>query len=175
MTPANLAAATGASIGRASAWLTHIEAAMDEFEINTPKRQAAFLAQVGHESGGLRWVAEIWGPTDAQKKYDGRVDLGNTRPGDGLRYKGRGLLQITGRANYRAAGGALGVDLIEHPEQLETPTLAARSAALFWQSHQLNELADVADFKRITRIINGGYNGYESRLANYQAALQVLA
>ncbi len=175
MTPQDLARATGARIDRATEWLPHIEAAMDEFDINTPERQAAFLAQIGHESGGLHWVTEIWGPTDTQRRYEGRADLGNTEPGDGARFKGRGLIQTTGRSNYRATGEALGVDLIAQPELLADSTLAARSAAWFWKQHGLNELADAGDFMRITRRINGGLNGFDDRLALFEVAKEVLA
>lgn len=175
MTPQDLARCTGARIDRATEWLPHIEAAMQEFEINTPERQAAFLAQIGHESGGLHWVVEIWGPTLAQSRYEGRADLGNTEPGDGTRFKGRGLIQTTGRANYIKTGEALGVDLVAQPERLAEPELAARSAAWFWQTHGLNELADAGDFMRITRRINGGTNGYEDRLARWETSKEVLA
>jgi len=175
MNPQDLLHATGARIDRAIEWLPYIEAAMVEFEINTPARQAAFLAQIGHESGGLHWVVEIWGPTIAQSHYEGRADLGNTEPGDGFKFRGRGLIQTTGRGNYQAAGDALGVDLINQPELLAQPELAARSAAWFWQTHGLNELADDRDFLHITRTINGGTNGYENRLALYLAAQAALA
>ena len=175
MTPTEIAQCTGARFDRATEFQSVIEAAMAEFEINTPDRQAAFLAQVGHESGGLHWLVEIWGPTIAQTHYEGRADLGNTEPGDGFKFRGRGLIQITGRANFQAAGDALGVDLVAEPEQLSTPELAARSAAWFWTEHGLNELADVGDFMRITRRINGGTNGFDERLALYDAAKVVLA
>lgn len=175
MTPADLARCTGARVDRAAEWLPHIEVAMQEFDINTPERQAAFLAQIGHESGGLHWVVELWGPTLAQSRYEGRVDLGNTEPGDGVRFRGRGLIQTTGRANYDRTGDALGVDLIGQPELLAQPELAARSAAWFWREHGLNELADAGDFMRITRRINGGTNGYEDRLAKWETAKEVLA
>ena len=166
MTPKDLARATGARIDRATEWLPYIEAAMAEYEINTPKRQAAFLAQIGHESGGLHWVVEIWGPTEAQRRYEGRKDLGNTEPGDGYKFKGRGLIQTTGRANYAATGIALGVYLLSDPTLLALPELAARSAAWYWQSRGLNELADFGDFRRITLRINGGTNGMDDRLVS---------
>lgn len=175
MTPQDLASSTGARIDRATEFLPDIEAAMAEFEINTPQRQAAFLAQVGHESGGLHWLTEIWGPTIAQTHYEGRTDLGNTEEGDGYRFKGRGLIQTTGRANYTATGDALEVDLLADPTLLAQPGLAARSAAWFWKSHGLNELADTGDFTRITLRINGGTNGMADRLALYAAAQEVLA
>lgn len=175
MTPEELARATGARIDRATTFLPFIEAAMAEFEINTTQRQTMFLAQVGHESGGLHWLTEIWGPTDVQLRYEGRADLGNTEPGDGSKFKGRGLIQTTGRANYQATGDALGVDLTEAPTLLAEPALAARSAAWFWKARGLNELADVGDFMRITRRINGGLNGYDQRLALLETAREALA
>ena len=175
MTPKQLAIATGARIDRATAFLPHIEAAMAEFGIDTPTRQAAFLAQIGHESGGLKYTTEIWGPTPAQSRYEGRKDLGNVQTGDGFRFKGRGLIQTTGRANYDTTGRALGVDLIAHPELLAEPVWAARSAAQFWQSRKLNALADSKDFYALTRRINGGLNGIDDRLGLYAAAQEVLA
>lgn len=174
MTPQDLVHCTGARIDRATEWLPHILSAMDEFAINTPARQAAFLSQVGHESGGLHYVVEIWGPTDAQRRYEGRIDLGNTEPGDGYKFKGRGLIQTTGRTNYKATGDALGVDLIGGPELLADFALAARSAAWYWKQHGLNELADVGDFLTITHRINGGYNGLANRQSLFEDAKQVL-
>lgn len=144
---------------------------MMEFEIDNPERQAAFLAQIAHESGSLRYVREL----ASGEAYEGRADLGNTEPGDGQRYRGRGLIQITGRSNYQACGDALGVDLVGNPELLEGPDLACRSAAWFWKAKGLNELADNGDFKLITKRINGGYNGYEDRVAFHERAQQVLA
>jgi len=175
MTPQDLATATGARIDRATEWLPAITAAMAEFEIDTPQRQAMFLAQIGHESGFLHYTVEIWGPTTAQRRYEGRADLGNTQPGDGSRFRGRGLIQLTGRANYLACGSALGVDLIAKPVALGQSPLAARSAAWFWKAHGLNELADENDFTGITRRINGGYNGMDDRLALYAKAKEVLS
>jgi len=159
----------GVRTSRAEAFAKPLALAMDEFGINTPTRQAAFLAQVLHESGMLRYTAEIWGPTPAQQRYEGRSDLGNTQTGDGYKYRGRGLLQTTGRTNYRLTGAALGVDLINVPEALERADLAARSAAWFWKSHGLNELADTGDFTKITRRINGGINGIRDRERLYAA------
>src|SRR3990172_4830059 len=99
MTPKELSLATGARIDRATEWLSAIEAAMIEFNIDTPQRKAMFMAQIGHESGGLHYTVELWGPTDAQRRYEGRIDLGNVVTGDGFKFRGRGLIQITGRAN----------------------------------------------------------------------------
>ena len=174
MTPEELARATGARIDRAETFLPVIEAAAPDFEITTPVRMAAFLAQVGHESGGLHWLNEIWGPTAVQARYEGREDLGNTQEGDGFKYRGRGLIQLTGRANYQRASDALATDFIGAPELLAEPDYAVRSAMWFWQSHGLNELADVGQFEHITRIINGGLNGEGERLALYEVAMEVL-
>lgn len=159
---------------RAALWAAPLSGACDYYDIKTPLQVAAFLAQIGHESGRLRYVREIWGPTSWQKNYEGRLDLGNVQPGDGSKFRGRGLIQITGRNNYAAAGYALGLDLSDKPELLEVPDHAAMSAAWFWDDHHLNELADVGDMRHITRMINGGYNGLEERLALYEKALEVL-
>lgn len=175
MTPADLSRCTGARIDRAQTFLPFLEDAMHEFEINTDARKAAFLAQVGHESGGLHWLIELWGPSDAQRRYEMRYDLGNIAPGDGFKYRGRGLLQTTGRGNYKATGDALGVDLVAQPDLLSEPGLASRSAAWFWKSHGLNELADAGEFETITKRINGGLTGYPDRLALWGAAKDVLA
>ena len=152
-----------------------LNAAMGHYQIIGPKRVAAFIAQIGHESGQLKYVKEIWGPTAAQAKYEGRKDLGNTVAGDGSKYRGRGLIQITGRANYMACGEALGLDLIKQPELLEKPQHACMSAAWFWATKGLNTLADADQFDKITRRINGGQNGAADRQALYARALKVLA
>lgn len=159
---------------RVGVFLAQLNRAMQRYRIDSPVRQAAFLAQVGHESGQLRWVRELWGPTAAQQRYEGRKDLGNTEPGDGARFKGRGLIQITGRENYRRAGAALGTPLLDQPAMLEQPEWASVSAAWWWANHGLNELADTGDFEKITRIINGGLNGYADRLALWEKAKAVL-
>lgn len=159
-------------------YLPFLSAAMDTYEINSPLRAAAFLAQLAHESGELRFMEEIWGPTPQQRRYEPPSDLaarlGNTQRGDGARFKGRGPIQITGRANYRKYGDLLGVDLAEMPELAATPQIAFAIAGLFWQTNGLNELADVQDFTRITKRINGGFNGLPSRQKYYARALQVL-
>ncbi|QXH96157.1 glycoside hydrolase family 19 protein [Pseudomonas ogarae] len=152
-----------------------LNTAMGRYQIIGRHRVAAFMAQIGHESGQMRYVHELWGPTPTQAHYEGRVDLGNTAPGDGFRFRGRGLIQITGRANYAECGDALGLDLIGQPELLEQPQWAATSAAWFWSSRGLNTLADVGAFDKITRRINGGQNGAADRRALYVRALQVLA
>ena len=174
MTPVQLSKATGARIDRATEWLPVIEAAMLEFGINTQQRQAMFLAQIGHESGGMHYTVEIWGNTAAQISYEGRKNLGNTQVGDGFKYRGRGLIQTTGRYNYEATAKALGIDCVNNPDLLAEPENAARSAAWWWQSHNLNKYADADDCRGCTKVINGGYNGLEQRLALYEAAKSVL-
>ena len=149
-----------------------LNAAMHEYAIDeNPARETHFLAQVAHESGGFNYVREL-ATGDA---YEGRKDLGNTETGDGRRYRGRGLIQITGRANYAACGEAMGLDLVGHPELLEEPVNAARSAAWFWDSRNLNKLADLGDARAITKRINGGTNGLQDRLTYLALAQERLA
>jgi putative chitinase len=159
---------------QAGVFVSALNTAMQHYQIIGPKRMAAFIAQIGHESGQLQFVREIWGPTPAQAKYEGRADLGNTVKGDGSRYRGRGLIQITGRANYVACGEALGLDLANQPELLELPQHAAMSAAWFWKQKGLNDLADKDQFNTITRRINGGLNGLQDRLEIWTRARAVL-
>lgn len=156
--------------GRADIYAIPLHDAMEKFGIDTPARQSAFIAQLAHESGQFRYVREL----ASGQAYEGRADLGNTEFGDGVRYKGRGLIQITGRANYAKCGDGLGLDLIASPELLELPHPACDSAAWFWQSRNLNALADEGDFVRITKRINGGTNGLADRMAFYAAAKEVL-
>jgi predicted chitinase len=130
--------------------------------IDTPLRRAHFLAQIGHESGELRFRAEI----ASGEAYEGRIDLGNAMPGDGRRFKGRGLIQLTGRANYAEYGRALGreAELLQTPELVETdPELCVDVAGWFWARRNLNALADADDLTSITKRINGGLNGLEDR------------
>ncbi|MGU9833320.1 MULTISPECIES: glycoside hydrolase family 19 protein [unclassified Pseudomonas] len=160
---------------QAGVFVPALNTAMNRYGIVGLLRVAAFIAQVGHESGQFRWLKELWGPTAQQVGYEGRADLGNTVPGDGSKYRGRGLIQITGRANYAACGEALGLDLLSKPELLELPQHAAMSAAWFWSMEGLNTLADQGDFVKITRRINGGINGLEDRLLLWDKAKKVLA
>ena len=176
-----------------------LNTAMSRFQIIGTKRIAAFVAQVGHESGHLvrlvenlnysadalrrtwpsRFNAEL-ASTAARKPeqianiaYGNR--MGNTATGDGWKYRGRGLIQITGRSNYAECGEALGLDLVNHPELLEKPQHACMSAAWFWASRGLNTLADADKFDTITSRINGGLNGAADRQALHARALKVLA
>jgi putative chitinase len=168
-----------AAKSRAQIYLAHLNAAMDEYSIDTPLRMSAFLASVSVESGQLLYVREL----ASGRAYTNRADLGNTRPEariiaqkhgieTGTLYKGGGLMQITGYDNYKDCALALGINCVAEPSLLEEPVNAARSAAWFWHSRKLNKLADAGDFRAITRIINGGYNGWNERLAAYNRALK---
>lgn len=172
-----LVAAVGCTPERARLFAPHLDAACAYFDIDTRERLAAFLAQVGHESGSFRWVREIWGPTPAQRRYEGRRDLGNTQPGDGARFKGRGLIQTTGRRNHavltdrlRRLLGTEVPDFEAEPERLEEPRWAAWSAADYWNMRGLNALADAGQFDEITKKINGGLNGADDRRARWARA-----
>lgn len=169
-----------AARSRAGLFLSGLNTAIARFEIASPKRVAAFLAQIGHESAQLRYVREL-GSDQYLSKYDTgslATRLGNTpeADGDGQKYRGRGLIQITGRRNYLACSQALFGDdrLLQQPELLEQPQWACESAAWFWQSNGLNELADKDLFDTITRRINGGLNGMEDRLQLWARAKAVL-
>jgi putative chitinase len=159
-------------------YMPFINKVMQIYEIDTPLRASAFLAQIAHESAELKYMEEIWGPTAQQKKYEPPSDLakrlGNTQPGDGFRYRGRGPIQITGRANYKKYGDLLGVDLEENPDLASTPQYAFSTAGVFWRLNGLNELADVQDFIAITKRINGGLNGLAERQKYYEIAKNVL-
>lgn len=176
-----------------------LNAAMSRYQIVGTKRIAAFIAQVGHESGQLtRLVENLNYSADALRKtWPSRFDvelasavarkpeqianiaygnrMGNIAPGDGWKYRGRGLIQITGKNNYRACGEALGLDLIAQPELLEKPQHACMSAAWFWATNGLNTLADADKFDAITQRINGGKTGAADRHAQHAKALKVLA
>jgi len=163
-----------------------------KYGITTPVSQLCFLAQVSHESGGFFYTEELASGT----AYEGRKDLGNIEPGDGVKYKGRGLIQVTGRNNYESVGKALSVDFINNPSLLggknagtcseDQLRYAALSAGWFWNKCLLNELANKINmqtpideepnlelFKEITRKINGGYNGLADRLNKYKGGLEL--
>ena len=136
----------------------------------TALRLAHFFAQLGHESGGFRYMEEI----ASGQAYEGRRDLGNTQPGDGKRYKGRGPIQLTGRANYRVYGRAAGIDFESHPELVAIPSIGLLVACMFWETKGLNQLADDDDVERITKRINGGLNGFEDRKAHLKKVKALL-
>ncbi len=189
------------------AFVADLNEAMAGYEINTPARVAAFIAQVGFESAQFGHLVELlsysterlatlWpnrfcssdgkpnalamalgGKPEAiaNSVYASRLGNGPPESGDGWRFRGRGLIQLTGRSNYQQAGTALQVDLAANPELLEQPKYACLSAAWFWSVHGLNELADKGDFKSITLRINGGLNGYDLRAALWEAARKSLS
>ena len=140
---------------RADTYLPIINGWAEHFHINTPLRMAHYLAQIAHESGELRYTKEL----ASGKAYEGRKSLGNTQPGDGVRFKGRGLIQITGRANYSAYANYCGFDVVRCPELLERPLGATKSSMWVFQKFGCNELADADNLKAIRKRINGGFNG----------------
>lgn len=190
ITSQQLSDATGCRIEAAEHWANVISVAMEKFDINTPKRMAAFIAQIAHESnlftatienlnysayGLLQTFPAKFKPSEieafahkpasiANRVYANRFGNGKETSGDGWRYRGRGLIQITFKDNYRACGDALGIDLIGNPDLLIVPRNAAMSAAWYWNSRNCNEMADAGDMQAITRSINGGMNGYDERL-----------
>ena len=180
-------------------WAEPLQAVFDKYGMNTPIRQASFIGQCQHESNNFKTLEEnlhysaaglmrVWpsrfpsadvanqyanNPEKiANKVYAGR--MGNTEEGDGWAYHGRGLIQLTGRDNYKNCGDALGLALITNPELLAMPKGAALSAGWFWNKHGLNELADVKDFETMTKRINGGTLGLDDRIAKINKALEVL-
>ena len=164
----------GAKDSDIETFLEPIKKVMDKYEINTPLRIAHFLAQVGHESGSLRYKQEI----ASGAAYEGRRDLGNTMPGDGRKFKGHGLIQITGRANHKSYADYVGdPDLVEHPERMGTePEHSAGAAGWYWMTRKLNPYADNDDILTITKRINGGINGLADRkdyLARAKRALSI--
>lgn len=186
---------------QADLFAPHLSAAFARFQINTPARQASFIAQVGVESGQLTRLTEslIYSPERllavwpsrfptlkqtegyahnavalANKVYGGRMGNGDEASGDGWKFRGRGLLMITGRENYDKCGAACGYDLVTNPQFLDSPALACLSAGWFWSSHGLNEIADSGDQERVTRRVNGGISGLAQRKAMFDLALRVL-
>lgn len=148
------------SRSRASLFVDALNRWMQRYEINTPQRIQMYLAQIGHESGELRYLEEL----ASGKAYEGRLDLGNNQPGDGPRYKGRGLIQVTGKRNYALASVALDLPLLEKPELLSDIEHAVSSSAWFFSNNNLLPICDSGDFRKLTKRINGGYNGMEDRL-----------
>ena len=194
-------AAKLAKLGIDSSWLEPLKAAFERFEINTPQRQACFLGQCGHESGQFKTLSEnlnysakglraTWPkrfPTDADaepyhrqpekianKVYAERMGNGNEASGEGWKYRGRGLIQLTGKDNYSRASKVLGVDLVAEPDKVATPQYAALTAAWFWSTNKLNALADKLDHKALTKSINGGDLGLDDRIKHSEEALKVL-
>jgi putative chitinase len=184
-----------------SKWLQPLEDTFAKYDISTPQRQAAFIGQCAHESANFRTLTEnlnysakglmaTWPsrfPTEAfaneynrqpekiaNRVYGGRMGNGTEETGDGWRYRGRGLKQLTGKENYERCGSGLGVDLVSNPDWLLDPKYAALSAGWFWNKHNLNDLADAGDFETMTKRINGGLIGLDDRKAKIAKALSVL-
>lgn len=188
MSPEMLAACTGGSVERARIFAAQLSAGMAMYMIDTPRRQAMFLANVGHESAGMMYTTELWGPTPAQKRYEGRSDLGNTQPGDGPRYRGHGLIQTTGRYNHAAVRDRLRQRFYDVPDfeadplALTTAQWASLSACDYWDMKKLNAVADTGSFDHVCDLINrgritateGDSNGWEDRLRRYHAACAAL-
>ena len=178
-----LMACTGAARARAEPAIAGAVRAMALYDINTPARAGMFLANVGHETGGLKWLREIWGPTSAQSRYEGRRDLGNTQPGDGKRFMGRGWFQTTGRSNYTQLRDRLRErfpdldvpDFVAEPERLELPEWAPLSAADYVGMRNLNRHADRGAFVDYVKAVNGGTNGMDRRLRLWYASQKALA
>jgi putative chitinase len=137
----------------------HLDVQLAAYDIGSYLRVCHFLAQAAHESAGFRTLEEF----ASGAAYEGRKDLGNNRPGDGKRYKGRGIFQLTGRANYRVMGSKLGVDLEGKPELASDPMISIKTACEYWNSRKLSIYADLDDVRTVTRLINGGYNGFDDR------------
>ncbi len=167
-------AGSGGNADRIRQFTPAVNQAFEKYQITTPLRIAHFLAQVMHESGGFQYVRELWGPSRDQLGYEGCSDLGNTQPGDGERFMGRGLIQLTGRTNYTDFSSAIGVDCVTHPELVEQAPYAVMAAGWFWDKNKLNPDADRDDIVTVTKVVNGGDYGLEERRAYLQAAKLVL-
>ena len=181
-------------------WHHALSEALPDYDINTPPRIAAFVAQCAHESGNFTAIKEnlnyraetlskVWPrlfPADvaaqyahnqeaiANRAYANRMGNGDESSGDGFRFCGRGLIQLTGKSNYQAFADSVQMDINDVPEYLATFEGAVQSACWFWENNKLNSWADQGDIEKITRIINGGTLGLEDRTARYQHALQVM-
>lgn len=201
LTAKQLADAVGCPLKRAQRWADPLNAAMERYQINTPDRKAQFLAQIGHESGALARMSENLNYSAAgllanfrthftkeeadkyqrrpmaiaNRAYASRYGNGDEASGDGWTYRGRGLIQLTFKDNYRACGTALGKDLVANPDILLSPELAALAAAWYWQSHGCNAMADAGEIRGITKAVNGGYNGLPERIALLSQASSALA
>lgn len=138
--------------------------------LDTGLRLAHFMGQCSHESGGFRYMEEI----ASGQAYEGRKDLGNTVAGDGRRYKGRGPIQLTGRANYRRVGRQIGIDLESHPEVVSHPSIGLLVGCVYWSDRKLNAKADADDLLGLTRAINGGTNGLQDRKVRTAKAMELI-
>jgi putative chitinase len=176
MTPAEWRAALVKIAPRGKPWILDgladaMPGLVETYEINTPVRQQHFLAQLAHESDHFQTTREY----ASGAAYEGRKDLGNTHKGDGRRYRGRGLIQLTGRANYTTASEALKQPFVDDPDLVEKFPAAALVSGWFWKTKGLNELADKDDIHAVTRRVNGGLNGLASRQAHLTIARTAIA
>lgn len=154
---------SGENAARQAAIVTAVGAVLrptlEQFAIDNRLRIVHFLGQTCQESAGFRTTEEFASGDD----YEGRADLGNTQPGDGRRYKGRGLIQLTGRANYRRVGDVLGLPLEQNPMLAAEPVLSLRIACEYWKSHNINAACDADNLEKVTRLVNGGTTGIDDR------------
>jgi len=190
-----------ARLGIHESWLLPLNETFERFNINTPLRKACFIGQCAHESGHFKFLEEnlnykadslmrVWPKRfnhalaqecahDPEKianvAYADRMGNGDSESGDGYAYRGRGLIQLTGKVNYDAFGNAMGLDVLQNPDYLATPEGACLSAGWFWEHHGLNELADQNELEQMTKRINGGTLGLQERAALMQQALDVLS
>ena len=157
-------------------WAYLFSDVLEAYGLNTLQRKAMFLAQCLHESGCLKYTKEIWGPTKWQVKYEGHTGLGNTQPGDGKKYLGRGIIQLTGRANYaKFAEWVKMPEIMDNPSLIEQPGVALLSAIWFWETNNLNKYADAGDIEGCTKRVNGPKMlGLDERKHYYEKALGVL-
>ena len=189
-------------IGIEVKWLQPLNNTFKKYEINTPKRMASFIGQCAHESGNFKFLEEnlnysavrinqVWPRITLAKAqeavskgkaaiaeliYGNRAELGNTKPGDGGKFFGRGIIQLTGRANYTAFATSIGKpEIIEKPELVATPEYACLSAGWFWNTRKLNAMADAGDFVLMTKRINGATLGLNDRIAKIKKALIILS
>ena len=166
----------GTPIDRINVFLPHLNKYLPIYGIDTPVEVASFLSQVLHESGGFKWMREIWGPTSAQARYEGRRDLGNIYKGDGKKFMGRGPIQITGRANYTRMSKDMFGDnrLLHNPEILATPEYGIISSCIYWKWRNMDAIDDDLSIEEETKKVNGGYNGLDDRQKYFNRALKVL-
>jgi putative chitinase len=189
LTAEQIAKASGSSLEKAEQFRPYLNKYMQKYGINTPNRVLAFLAQIGHESASLKATEEY----ASGSAYEGRADLGNVNAGDGVKFKGRGLIQLTGRANYQKMSEKVGKDLVGNPQLVAEPELATQVSAIWWSDRvrgglTLNQWADKFDLtqpidsiknkdvhENITRAINGGTNGISDRAARLSSGASILA
>ncbi len=165
----------GTPLERINTFLPFLNKHLPAYGIDTATEVASFLSQVLHESGGLKWMREIWGPTAQQLKYEGRKDLGNIVKGDGKLFMGRGPMQITGRANYtRMSKDMFGDDrLLKNPDLLSLPEYGIQSACIYWKWTKMDKVDDDLHITQETKKINGGFNGFDDRQKYFSRAVKI--